>query len=336
MEEKNQAQRLKESALENIDKHNITPLPDNYRLWFEYAKGAIDALNKEIDQLVTSQKTINDSACDELFHQFIASNDQQHLDKVRQSMTKMLKVMVENIEQWDTSTIQFCHSLQHCAERLNKQPSISEINTIICEITEEAKKAQSAGTLVHESLHTLTTEIETLRKDVDRLGQEALTDPLTKLANRRSLDHSLEHFAKESINSNTPMSILMADIDNFKKVNDSFGHNVGDKVIRFVATIIKRCVRGNDFIARFGGEEYAIILPDTSLENAQNVAENIRRTVSARQLTLGSADKVLGRITLSIGVSEYVPDEALEDLIERADKAMYEAKSQGRNKVTCH
>ena len=125
----------------------------------------------------------------------------------------------------------------------------------------------------------------------------------------------------------------MLDIDYFKKFNDTYGHQVGDQVLKLVASTLKTGVKGGDIVARYGGEEFAIILPKTTKENAFTVAEHVRDSVSSKDIINRGTGKVLGQIRLSVGVSEYKPGESIEDLIERADKALYEAKNNGRNQT---
>jgi diguanylate cyclase (GGDEF)-like protein len=161
---------------------------------------------------------------------------------------------------------------------------------------------------------------------------EAIIDELTKVFNRRVFDERLEKELKSSIKNQTPLSLIILDIDNFKRFNDTYGHPVGDKILEAIAFLLKRNVRSKDFIARYGGEEFAIILPKTPVERAQIVGERLRRAVETNIFYDGS--NVLPKITISVGVAGY-PMNALtkEDLIEAADKALYEAKRNGRNNV---
>ena len=129
------------------------------------------------------------------------------------------------------------------------------------------------------------------------------------------------------------MCLLLIDIDYFKKFNDKYGHIVGDEVLKFVTKKIKEMIKGGDFLARFGGEEFAIILPRTSLSDAETVAENIRLFFTKAKLKSTASSKSLGGITISTGVACYRPGEPLEDFLDRSDKALYLAKDTGRNRV---
>jgi two-component system, cell cycle response regulator len=164
-----------------------------------------------------------------------------------------------------------------------------------------------------------------------RLLQEALTDPLTRLHNRR---YGLDRFAQEwafSAHSGTPLSCLMLDIDHFKQVNDRFGHEVGDHVLNQVARVIERGCRKDDVAFRYGGEEFCMVCPNTTLAAAIRLAERIVRDV--RMERYGEADNLFP-VTMSIGVAGRSPPDAdLEELIARADKALYAAKSSGRDQV---
>jgi diguanylate cyclase len=163
---------------------------------------------------------------------------------------------------------------------------------------------------------------------------ESLTDPLTSVANRKQFDRCLEHAVIEANTRGQPLSLMIADIDYFKKFNDTYGHLTGDHVLRLVARTIKDSVKGQDVVARYGGEEFAVILPNTSVREAQIVGENVRKAVMARELRRRSTAEILGRVTVSIGAAELQGEEAIQDFIDRADKCLYTAKIQGRNRVS--
>jgi diguanylate cyclase len=127
---------------------------------------------------------------------------------------------------------------------------------------------------------------------------------------------------------------LIIDIDHFKKFNDKYGHIVGDEVLKFVAKNIRKVVRGNDLVARIGGEEFAVILPETPLMGAVTVGENVRTSIARLKLERKGKTEKLETITVSIGAAQYQPGESLENFVNRADQALYSAKNAGRNRVT--
>ncbi|SDT22767.1 GGDEF domain-containing protein [Pseudomonas oryzae] len=163
------------------------------------------------------------------------------------------------------------------------------------------------------------------------LEQLATTDPLTGLANRRRLFEQLDHEAARHRRSLQPLSLLLIDIDHFKRVNDNWGHNAGDHVLQGLARLLVSGLRQVDLTARYGGEEFLVVLPDTGTEGALAAAELVRRRVAASQLPL-SDDETL-QLTVSIGVATLQDDESIPNLIDRADRALYQAKHQGRNQV---
>ena len=125
----------------------------------------------------------------------------------------------------------------------------------------------------------------------------------------------------------------MADLDHFKRVNDNFGHRVGDEILKIFASIITNNIKGKDLVARYGGEEFAIILPATSVQQAAQLIDRIREQMFQRKLVLKGTKTPIGAITASFGVTQYQPGMAMSDLIEQADQRLYLAKSNGRNRV---
>ena len=162
----------------------------------------------------------------------------------------------------------------------------------------------------------------------EKLKVLSVTDPLTKLYNRRYFEKKCEEEIERSKRTNRKFSIIMIDLDDFKKVNDTYGHNVGDKVLQALADVIKSRIRRIDIPARWGGEEFVILLPETDVKGAVVVAEDIRKTME--NLKLPELERP---VTISLGVAEYSSEESVYKLIEKADLMLYKAKRSGKNKV---
>jgi diguanylate cyclase len=176
-------------------------------------------------------------------------------------------------------------------------------------------------------------EIGLLTERLEQAQTEALLDPLTRLCNRRGLERSIEELGEES-RGLTGAALLIVDLDHFKTINDTHGHLLGDKVLRAVAQILRANIKGRDVAARIGGEEFAVFLPDTTLPGAAAVAQQIREAVAKVRLRRTDRNEYIGSITASIGVAHARSGDTLDNLIERADEALYCAKRAGRNRVS--
>jgi len=167
----------------------------------------------------------------------------------------------------------------------------------------------------------------------DSLRDQSIRDPLTGLFNRRFMQESLDCELQRAARRQRPLSILFLDLDHFKRFNDNFGHEAGDLVLSSVADCFRRNFRGDDIICRFGGEEFAIILPEASTNDAAKRADAFRLQVSSLKLRLH--DRPLDDVTISIGVATF-PDHGanVETLLQHADRGLYESKASGRNRVT--
>jgi diguanylate cyclase len=182
-------------------------------------------------------------------------------------------------------------------------------------------------------IETSVQEVAELKKQLGVVQSEAITDPLTALLNRRGFDRCVTALVAASEPGLAGCTLLVGDIDHFKRVNDTYGHVFGDQVIKGVAQIIQRVVKGNDVAARLGGEEFAVLLPNTPLHGGITVAEQIRAGVANTRIKKSGTNIFVDKITLSVGVAVGGESDTLESLIERADKAMYHAKQTGRNRV---
>ncbi len=167
---------------------------------------------------------------------------------------------------------------------------------------------------------------------LEELKKQAITDGLTKLYNSRHFFEQLEIEIARYNRYGHPLSLLLLDIDYFKKYNDSYGHLEGDQALVRIGQIIQDCLRKMDLAFRYGGEEFAVILPETSLQNTEVVAERLRKAVAAETFTPQDGRTVT--LTISVGAAQYVRDEELTSFVKRADNALFASKESGRNQIT--
>lgn len=163
-----------------------------------------------------------------------------------------------------------------------------------------------------------------------------MTDPLTGILNRRGFEIRASQTFADQTTLDKGLCLLMLDIDHFKKINDTYGHLFGDKVIRAIAETLKSKVRGDDSVARLGGEEFAVMLPETDISGARTVAEHIRQSIEGGKIRRLDTKEQIGGITISIGVAAYTNGVSVVDLLDQADKALYVSKNTGRNKTSVH
>ncbi len=182
------------------------------------------------------------------------------------------------------------------------------------------------------SIEELIVIIESLLEKAKKIAQSVYVDPLIGIYNRKFIEEKLPLRIKNALDNSIPLSLAMCDIDFFKKINDRYGHQVGDKVLRFLGNFLKMRLRGSDIIARYGGEEFLILLENAPKQRAYKIMERLRRLLAKEKLQIDNEKDI--QITISIGISTLGEDgETIDELIENADKALYEAKSKGRNRV---
>jgi diguanylate cyclase len=198
-----------------------------------------------------------------------------------------------------------------------------------------AKEMEQSNQQLEARLSASKQEIDELQTNLEAVRTESLTDPLTQLYNRKYFEDTLMQAIEEAHVKDEPLSLMMTDIDHFKAFNDNFGHLTGDQVLRLVALSVKQNVKGQDIASRYGGEEFAVVLPNTVLRSAITVGDHIRRAVMTKELMKRSTGEHLGRVTVSIGVATLRKGDTAGSLIERTDACLYAAKRHGRNRVMC-
>jgi len=327
-----QASEYLRLALAMLTNCRIAPSPFNFRLGYDAVSSKDETLRATFGKI--SRGSVKPSQDDlwTLYQQTYGLDDQVQ-DNVRQELRRMITDAQQQFEHSGKNLSNYAQTLNQFAGVLDSPASpdemAAEVNKVI-QHTHSTKESQKLSAL---NLVSIATEVTALRKELEQVRQESLTDALTGISNRKAFDTMLEQNILQHREEHASFSILLADIDLFKKFNDTYGHLVGDKVLRFVAATLKRCLKGNDVVARFGGEEFTAILPKTDLDSAAIVAEQIRQAVSAGSLKDKASQESYGRVTISIGVAQFMPEDLPNILIERADQALYQAKAQGRDRI---
>ena len=321
-------------TLELIGKHGLPTDPLNYCIWYEYVSGKNEELKTAINDHLKKKGTFTTETNQQLYNQYIASDQEMLTTLVRKELNKVFAEIIGTMDTADQFYSQSANNMDAINEAIVPSLSQDQLKTIVKQIKNEITTLESSSSSFREQLQQANSEIDQLKNKMALYRTEALKDPLTQIDNRRGFDKTLAENIAQAKADDTPLCLIIADIDFFKKVNDTHGHLVGDNVLRMVATTLKDTIKGKDLAARIGGEEFAILLPDTPFDGAMKLANDIRLAFERLDLKKKSTGKSLGKITLSFGVTNYKKEEAAEDFINRADKALYQSKNTGRNKVT--
>ncbi len=256
------------------------------------------------------------------------------VNQISEGLEAQLNRLVDTVSHYiDASHIQSA-SYENAKVSLETANTAEKIEAIVAVLMEASARGQSDVEQLRSSLNEAKAQSVELRDRLEKTEQLVSLDPLTELPNRRHFDTFLSDAIKEAHSSYLPLSIVMADIDHFKRLNDNYGHQTGDAVLKKFAKLLKSGVRSTDLVARYGGEEFVIVLKRSPLGTGFEVAENIRAMIASSKWVDPNTSKDIGRITASFGVAEIEDVESATELIERADKQLYAAKKNGRNRVS--
>jgi diguanylate cyclase len=317
---------LARRAMDLMSQHRIPPSPDNFSIWFQYVARSSSELNRTIDVLIGNRKTFDEATNRDLVRTYLIGDEQSNLsDKIRGLVSSAKELLASAIDDQNTQI----KTLQD----VSTQAEIADPKALIGSLLDELLKATSRAKTLEIGFNRTSEELDIVRETLAQSDRSARTDPLTGLANRRGLDEMLYAAQIKAMETGSALSVLLIDIDYFKQFNDTYGHQVGDQVLRLTAGVFRELLREADRAARYGGEELIGVLDGSDLKTARAVAERIRATVSERKMRKRSTGEVLGAITVSIGVAEFQPGESIGELVERADRALYQAKRLGRNRT---
>ncbi|PXW87307.1 diguanylate cyclase [Nitrosomonas sp. Nm84] len=261
----------------------------------------------------------------------------QSLNEAKSIMRQMVNSLISNIEELSDSTGEYHDKLGYYSEQINQVDDIKLLNQFLVEIMQETKQMQESASNYRNDFLAARAEVSSaqdkinqLEAELSRMCEKVHEDHLTGVLNRRGLDSAFERETSRATRHQIPLCYALLDIDNFKQLNDTHGHTVGDDVLVYLAESVKNTTRPEDIVSRYGGEEFVILLPNTELKEAVEVLARIRRNLT-KKFFLHENKRLL--ITFSAGVAQHQPGESQENTFKRADEALYRAKKGGKNQI---
>ncbi len=328
-----EAVQVLKQVLPLMTEHKVPTIPPNYAVWYDYVTRNNADLQEELDEILQESKPFSAELCASIYQRYFMDELNERVSGLQESVRVAVSSVLSELGGLGNDMAHFSDVLDDCGTKLQDDLSPEALQGLVMRLADETKVAHTRSQEVEGSLHSMASELTELRSQVNQLSRDSLTDALTQVSNRRAFNESLARMSAEATADNSPLCLILADIDHFKAFNDTHGHLVGDIVLREVAQEMKQCVKGRDMLARYGGEEFAILLPATPLTGAKMLAESIRTIVESERLSDDAGNR-LEPVTVSMGVAQLKPGESTDSLIERADSCLYQSKETGRNRVT--
>lgn len=309
----------------------VAPIPRNYELFYEAYIGSNPKLTKELAALGIRA---TQEELDAIGAQYFGHHQTEGVQECHGKIANELEGLITLLKEEQTSLESYNRLLEETHSRITSKSAASTdlLRSAISVLSEATGNTMAQGRVTVEGVEAKSREMEDIKKELDEYKRIANTDSLTRLYNRRAFDDRLASIY-DSQRGRSTTALIICDIDHFKKINDTFGHPVGDKILATVANVIKANVRKDVFVARTGGEEFAIILDLTAPEEAHLVAERVRRSLEHTPFKNSKTGVDYGPVTISLGLCMAGQTEDPQDLYHKTDIALYCAKTAGRNRT---
>lgn len=326
---------LARAAIDDLVSNGAPTSPTNYEIWTAHLTGANPDLSREIEARLGNGEELNEQFSKELFERFFTQTRlSSQMLEASASITRELGEVLSSLRGAGSLARDYAGELAESANRLEMNADPQALRTIVSGLASATRKMAQQNQMLEARMAASYDQVETLQSALTAVRLEALTDGLTGLANRKHFDQAIEAKLVEAGETQTSLCVVLCDIDHFKRVNDTWGHQVGDQIIRFVAGHLNAHGKRDSLAARYGGEEFALLLPRSSLAEASELAERIRNAIRDRKLSRRSTGEVIGQVTVSFGVAASKTGEPSTALISRADRCLYASKAAGRDRTT--
>jgi diguanylate cyclase len=330
-----EAYSLARRALDALERHRVWPTPLNYELWMHVVADPQGALASEVARLIGAGEVVSDAVSEDLAARFLPRprlNDQ--IRDAGDQLQRHLESIARAVENAQTTNETFGRALAGAQRELDTTIDSSNLRRLVDHLAFSTTRVHRENGALERRLSDSTQEVRQLREHLEQVRRDSMTDALTLLANRKAFDEALNRACAEADAHAVVLTLAMLDIDHFKVFNDTWGHQTGDQVIRYVGSIIGQVGAAPRLSSRYGGEEFAVLFPAESVARGLQAVEAIRKEISSRSLKRRSTNDDLGVVTVSAGVAQRRPGESAAELLERTDAALYVSKRAGRNRTT--
>jgi diguanylate cyclase len=328
-----QSAELLRLIVPRISQHGGRFHPPSYTVWYEHLAGMNPALSDAIESRLSRGAALAQTEVDELYDRHVQSRDKRNVVELQAGLTALLRKLAQVAEQSGADATVYARVLADCEHDLESIVSVEGLRELTQGLLASTATARASTEAMRAEVEEARGQMQRLHAQLDVLQGEALLDPLTGLRNRRGFERACEERFAGDTSAPSAAALILIDIDHFKKLNDTYGHLFGDQVLRAAAKVIAETVKGRDVVARFGGDEFLLLLPDTAIEGALALAENIRAAFGRMRIRRNGSDNSIEQVSISVGIAAPAPAETVDQLIERADRSLYRAKADGRNCV---
>jgi len=333
--ERDRAVSFAREALAWLNERNVPPTPDNYKLAYAYVEGQNTELKRGFDALMAvGSKFDADTMSAQHQRYFPTGADNEAMAEFSEKISTEVNSVLQLLAKASQDHSAYKETLSSASGELEGSRLAEDgIKALVNKMIGATRAMEARTHELEGKLQTSSQEIAELRDRLEATQQDTIRDHLTGIPNRRAFDIELKSCIEATRESAEPLSLVMFDVDHFKQFNDTWGHQTGDQVLRLVANCIADNARHSDTTTRFGGEEFAVILPSTAIADAIHWANQICNIVRSKRLVKKSTGGKLGVVTISAGVVKHRPGETDVQFVRRADMCLYAAKHSGRDRV---
>jgi diguanylate cyclase len=327
------ARRWATKALVEMENAGVLPTPPNFELWFTHVSGGNAQLSHQIELILRKHPVMTPAVSEALRASFAPRVDTDEVLDCADGIEQAGQAMVDDVASNAKLLREYGNTLSYWSREIRQHSTMDKLVQAVATLAAETAQASERNRVLEKQLSVSSAHVTRLKDSIADLKRETTTDLLTGLFNRKAFNVRLRRAVSEAKADGRPLSVLMIDVDHFKRVNDTYGHQTGDLVLRLIGRLLSDNVKGRDTSARYGGEEFAVLLVGTDLKGGSALGNLIRLSLDNKHLIKKRSTDEFGKITVSIGVAQFQQKDNAASLLDRADAAMYQAKHQGRNQV---
>lgn len=334
LESRDKSAEILRAVIAHMGRHEAAFHPISYTVWYEYVAGANGRLIEAVDRFLQTEPRLSEDTIQRLYREHVAGVDDKTVDRISRDFQQVMAGVLDAVQRTGDRAGAFGANLRGLDQALQSQDS-DALRGHLSQALEHSLGMQRSAQDLQAQVDASRQEIERLRADLTQAREEVFIDSLTRVLNRKGLDHHLDRVMRQAVDCSNTHGLVMLDIDHFKRINDQYGHVVGDQVLSAMGEVLRQTVNSADYrVARYGGEEFAILMPQATLAQAAALAEQVRNRAKAMRLRKRNDPDVVVQVTVSAGAATLQPGEQAHDWVARADAALYRSKSEGRDRVS--